>query len=753
MRNTINFNDNWLFSKDNIHWENVTLPHTWNAVDGMNGKGEYYRGGCFYAKEFAAPPLYENTKVYLEILAASLSSKVLLNDVEIGSHECGFSSYTVDLTPHLSESGVNHLVIRVDNSERSHIYPQMADFTFYGGLYRGVNLILLPETHFDVSFHGAKGLAVTSEILKNGTAAILHLNSWVTNPSEDYTVRYTVTDRDGNCVAEAFRPSSAPKTDILLSHPHLWQGVEDPYLYHLTATLIYRNETVDEVCDRFGIRAFHVDPEKGFFLNGKPLMLRGVSRHQDFLYKGNALTPENHKKDADLIHEIGANTVRLAHYQHSREFYDLCDEYGFVVWAEIPYISSQNNDPTAHENCRKQMLDLIYQNYNHPSICFWGISNEITIGGEKPGLVENHKDLHNLVKSADPSRLTTIAHVSMLPMDSALHGITDVESYNHYFGWYGGTYDKNEEWLDEFHSRHPHICLGLSEYGAEGIITYQPDEPKCRDYSEAYQAEYHEHMAKILMERPYIWSSHVWNMFDFGCAARNEGGTAGRNNKGLVTMDRNIKKDAFYLYKAYWSREPFVHLCGKRYALRASESTVIKVYSNTPLVTLSVNGVSYGPLSGDKVFVFENIPLKKGFNYIHATAGSCTDTMTLERVDEKPEIYTLPQEEGEGDGVTNWFEQADTTTLNTPMELSTQHYSVCDTIQDILENDDAYEVLAGFLSSVTGMKLNKSMLGMMREKTLLDMAGMVGSMGNTDNIPENALQIVNDALSRIPKEQ
>ena len=751
MRNTLCFNDNWLFSKDNYHWQSVTLPHTWNHLDGMNGKEEYYRGECFYAKEFVTPDLSENTAVYLEILAAALSSRVFINGVEASSHECGFSSFTVDLTPHLSKDGVNHLVIAVDNSERSHIYPQMADFTFYGGLYRGVNLLLLPETHFDVSFHGAKGLSVTTEVLKDGTEAILHLNSWVTNPSWDYTVRYEIINREGNCVAELWRPSLFPKTDVVLSHPHLWQGVDDPYLYTLSATLVYRNEAVDEVCDRFGIRSFHVDSEKGFFLNGKPMMLRGVSRHQDRLYQGNALTRKEHYEDAALIHEIGANTVRLAHYQHSSDFYDACDEYGFIVWAEIPYISSQSNDPDAHENCRLQMLDLIYHNYNHPSICFWGLSNEITIAGEKEGLVEHHRDLHSLVKSADPSRLTTMAHVSMLPMDSPLHGITDVESYNHYFGWYGGTYEKNEEWLDTFHARYPHICLGLSEDGAEGIITYQPDTPRCRDYSEVYQAMYHEHMAKILMERPYLWSTHVWNMFDFGCAARNEGGIAGRNNKGLVTIDRKIKKDAFYLYKAYWSRESFVHLCQRRYALRAQEYTTIKVYSNEPMVSLRVNGEMLAPMTGDKIFLFEKVPLQKGFNYIDAIAQDCTDSMTLERVEQKPEIYTLPLDEEDAEGVTNWFEQVDTTISDSPMEYSTSHYSVCDTIQDIMENDAAFEILAGFLWSVSGMKLSKSMLGMMREKTLLEMKDMLLHLGNDNSLPKNALEIVNARLCEIPK--
>ncbi len=758
MRKTIPFNHNWKFSKDKIHWQPVTLPHTWNAVDGMDGKGEYYRGECYYSIEFSAseynlPDPESDSYVFLEILAASLSSKVFINDNEVGSHECGFSSYVVDLSPHLRTDAPNRLLITVDNSERSHIYPQMADFTFYGGLYRGVNLIILPKTHFDVCFHGASGIAVTSEVISQGRQAMLHLNSWVCNPSEDYTIRYRVTDQDGNATAEVWRASTEPKVDILLDNPHLWQGVDDPYLYHLTATLVYRNETVDEVDSSFGIRSFRVDPDEGFFLNDKPMMLRGVSRHQDWLYMGNALTRKEHYEDAALIHEIGANTVRLAHYQHSRDFYDACDEYGFIVWAEIPYISCQSDDPKAHENCKQQMLDLIYQNYNHPSICFWGLSNEITIAGEKPGLVNNHKDLNELVKNTDPTRLTTIAHVSMLPMDSSLHGITDVESYNHYFGWYGGTYDKNEKWLDEFHEKYPDICLGLSEYGAEGIITYQPDEPKCRDYSESYQAEYHEHMAKILMERPYLWSTHVWNMFDFGCAARNEGGTAGRNNKGLVTIDRQIKKEAFYVYKAYWSREPFVYLCGKRYALRAAENTTIKVYSNQPQVTLYVNGKAFSTKNDNKIFIFENVPLRNGFNYISAVSGEYTDTMTLERVDEKPAIYTLPQEDNDMDGVANWFSQVETVASDAPMEFSETHFSVHDRLQDILENDDAYQILAGFLSSVTGMKLKKSMLNMMREKTLADMTDMVSSMGNPKNIPENALQIVNAELGKIPKEK
>lgn len=784
MREVISFNDNWSFSKDGEHWEAVTLPHTWNGVDGMDGKGDYYRGVCQYKKEFPTPALREGMRVFVEILACSLSGTVLVNGREAGRHAGGYSSFTVDITEALlpadGAEALNTLTVLADNSPQSDVYPQMADFTFYGGLYRGVNLLFLPQVHFDVSFHGAPGLAVTPEVIDSGflpdpspetmcypsccavesssPSALLHLNSWVTNPSPDYTVRYSIADASGNVKAETWRPSEDAKADVLLPCPHLWQGVDDPYLYRCTASLVYRNETVDEVTARFGIRFFSVDPEKGFFLNGRPMMLRGVSRHQDRLWQGNALTREQHYEDAALIAELGANTVRLAHYQHSRDFYDACDEYGFIVWAEIPYISSQSDDPAAHENCRQQMADLIYQNYNHPSICFWGISNEITIAGEKPGLVENHRDLNALVKELDPSRLTTVAHVSMLPMDSPLHGITDVESYNHYFGWYGGSYTKNEEWLDEFHQKYPEICLGLSEYGAEGIITWQPDEPRCRDYSESYQAEYHEHMAKILMERPYLWATHVWNMFDFGCAARNEGGTAGRNNKGLVTIDRKIKKEAFYLYKAYWSREPFVHLCGRRYAKRAAESITVKVYSNQPCVSLFVNGRAFGTQYGDRIFLFENVPLWEGFTYLTAEALSSdgqrlSDAMTLERVEEKPEIYTLPQEEDDADGVANWFDRVETVASDAPMEFSEEHFSVHDTLNELSANDEAFSILSNAIYSMTGMKLKKSMLAMMGQKTFLELSGMMTGMGGTGDtkVPENAMQIINAELGKVKK--
>ncbi len=665
MRKVIPFNEDWRFIQRDAglpdtfpdDWQRVNLPHTWNAVDGHDGVKGYDRGNYWYAKEFETPeqPL-EGGRLFVEIPAAGQQAVVYVNGKKIMSHEGGYSTFRADITDACKREQKNLLVISCSNEERPDVYPQTADFTFYGGLYRGVSLISVPEVHFDLEYYGGPGIQVTPEPDEEG-GAYFKLISYVKNADENFTVQYSVKDKEGREAAQAVRPADDTKVTVYVPEAKRWEP-DTPYLYTVTASLIRRNEVYDEVRVRAGVRSFFCDPRKGFILNGKETPLRGVSRHQDMLYKGNALTREEHYQDARIIKEMGANTIRLAHYQHSQDFYDACDELGFVVWAEIPFISVMNPDPAAHENCISQLKELILQNYNHPSICFWGISNEILIGGMQEGMVENHKELHALCKKLDPGRLTTIAHVTMTPTEGEMHGITDVESYNHYFGWYLGKMEENGPWLDEFHRKHPETCLGLSEYGCEGIITYHGPEPACRDYSEEYQALYHEHMVKVLKERPWIWSGYVWNMFDFGCAMRSEGGVTGRNNKGLVTMDRKIKKDSFYIYQAYWSKEPMVHICGRRYARRAGQKTEIRIYSNQPSVALYLNGKMIEAQTADKVFVFQ-AALKEGENIVVASAGNVKDSITLEKVEKEPDIYVLPEEKDSGEGIANWFELAE----------------------------------------------------------------------------------------------
>jgi len=754
MRNIINLNKDWKFIQKDAglpnslptDWTSVDLPHTWNAVDGHDGNGSFDRGTYWYAKTFATPKqAFGGNRVFVEILAAGQQATVYVNGTEVVYHEGGYSTFRADVTDLCKEDGENLLVVACSNERKESVYPQSADFTFYGGLYRGVNIISVPDAHFDLEYYGGPGIQVTPTPCDCG-GAMFDIVTYTKGIDENFTVLYSICDAEGKEVAGGCRPADDTKIKLFVPDAKKWE-IDDPYLYTVTALLQRRNEAFDEVSARVGVRSFSCDPDKGFIINGKETPLRGVSRHQDMLYKGNALSKADHYHDAELIKELGANTIRLAHYQHNQYFYDACDEMGFVVWAEIPFISVMNKDPEAHQNCISQMKELIIQNYNHPSICFWGISNEILIGGISEQLVENHKELNELVKELDPTRLTTIAHVSMTPIESPLHHITDVISYNHYFGWYGGKMEENGPWMDNFHKVHSDLCLGLSEYGCEGIVTYHGPNPACKDYSEEYQALYHEHMAKMLEERPWIWSSHVWNMFDFGCAARDEGGVAGRNNKGLVTMDRKTKKDSYYIYKAYWNKAPMVHICGRRYAQRAGETTEIRVYSNQPTVTLYLNGEKAEEKSAEKVFVF-TVALAEGQNIVVAEAGGVKDSITLEKVEKEPEIYVLPEVNERAEGVANWFSTVGEMDLKAPMEFPEGKYNIHCTMEEIAESPEALAVLTEAVKLAMNMKVTPGagMWDMMKGMTPERIGQMAGNM-----IPEGFIESLNLKLTKIEK--
>ncbi len=753
MREIISLNEGWKFIQQNVglpaslpaDWQDVDLPHTWNAVDGHDGNGSYDRGSYWYARTFAtAKQPLAGGRVYVEILAAGQQATVYVNGEKAIYHEGGYSIFRADVTELCKKGEDNLLVVNCSNEYKDSVYPQSADFTFYGGLYRGVNLISVPDAHFNLDYYGGPGIKVTPKPVAGG--AEFQLEAFVKNADENFTVLYSITDQEGQEVAAGCRPADDTAITLLVPDAQLW-SVDDPYLYTVTALLQRRNEAYDEVeCD-VGVRSFSCDPDKGFILNGVQTPLRGVSRHQDRLYQGNALTIDDHYEDALIIKELGANTIRLAHYQHSQDFYDACDELGFIIWAEIPFISVFNEDPAAHENCISQLKELIIQNYNHPCICFWGISNEILIGGISEQLVENHKELNDLAHKLDPTRLTTIAHVSMTPLESPMHHITDVISYNHYFGWYGGKMEDNGPWLDNFHRMHPDICLGMSEYGCEGIITYHGSEPACKDYSEEYQALYHEHMAQVFDERPWIWSSHVWNMFDFGCAARDEGGVAGRNNKGLVTMDRKTKKDSYYVYQAYWSKAPMVHLAGKRYAQRAGKTTEIRVYSNQPSVSLYLNGELVETKEAYRVFVF-TVALAEGFNTLVAVAGDVKDTMTLEKVEQEPAIYVLPEVNERKEGVANWFQTVGSMDLEAPMEFPEGKYSVKDTMEELARSPEAIAVVTKAIKLATNFDIapGGGMWDMLKAMSPESMMGMAGNM-----MPEGFLESINIQLTKIDK--
>lgn len=729
MRTQYTFNTDWQFTKPGTEPVPVTLPHTWNAADGTDGGNDYFRGTCTYTKEFAAPEHTDDEEVWLEFEGAAMTAVVTLNGQELAHHAGGYSMFRVNLTPALAAQ--NTLTVAVDNSANRTVYPQKADFTFYGGLYRNVHMIIVPQSHFALNNHGAPALRVTPEVADDLQHATVRVEAFCENVPDGTQITFAIPD-----VIEMKMPVHDGKATarVVLNPVHLWDGVADPYLYSVAAAL----PSGDAVAVNFGCRKIDFKPDTGFWLNGKNIRLVGAARHQDRASLGNALTTAEHEEDMQILRDMGANTVRLAHYQHAQYFYDLCDKYGLVAWAEIPYITEHM--PEANANALAQMEELVTQNYNHPSIICWGLSNEITVtGGVNDDMIANHHALNDLCHKLDATRPTTMAHAFMLDSNDPFVQMSDICSYNLYYGWYLGELQQNDEFFDSFHKNHPDRVIGLSEFGADANPAYQSARPERGDWSESYQAVYHEHMLKMWSERPYIWAMHVWNGFDFGADGRGEGGKPGQNQKGLVTFDRKTKKDAYFIYKAYLSSDPFVHLCGRRYAHRAESETEIKVYSNQPRVTLYVDGKKFAAQDGDKIFKF-TVPLS-GTHEIKAEASNCTDSMTITKVGKPDPAYRA---EGQ---VENWFDK--------PEELVKEgYYSIMDSMADLQKNPQAAVLLARIMERATAsygdVAKNVQMPeAVQRQMAKMPLQALLKQAGKA--VPPAMIQQLNAALNKIKK--
>lgn len=628
MREITKIMKGWEFTGPDGTTTTVDLPHTWNARDGQDGGNDYWRGTCIYRTHFAAPQFNTAShQVWIQFDGVNASAHVVLNGSPVCNHDGGYSTFRANITELLRDE--NELTVEVDNSKNDRVYPQKADFTFYGGIYRDVSLMVVSKNHFNLDYFGGPGIRITPTV--QGADASVQVTTWHDGEGE---VSIELLDAAGNTVATG----KGPDITLTIFNAHLWNGVKDPYLYSCKARLVVNGTVEDETTTRFGVRSFKVDPKKGFFLNGKSYPLHGVSRHQDRKGLGNAITREMHDEDMALIKEIGANTIRLAHYQHDQYFYDLCDEVGMVVWAEIPYISEHM--PNGRENTISQMKELIIQNYNHPCIVCWGVSNEITISTkDKKDMLDNHRQLNDLCHEMDKTRLTTLACYAMCgPFNRSAH-ITDMVSWNLYLGWYVPGFILNDLWMGFFHLCFPNRPFGYSEYGAEGMPNLHSAHPHRGDHTEEYQAKYHEYMLRCFKRHPWMWATHVWNMFDFAADARDQGGEPGMNHKGLVTFDRKTKKDSFYLYKAWWSDEAFVHICSKRFVERTGSTATVKVYSNQSTVALYVNGNKVGEQTGEHIFTFK-VPLN-GELHIQAVAGDRTDESVIRHVDTPNPEYKL----------------------------------------------------------------------------------------------------------------
>ena len=627
MRQIVNINEDWMFSKVNSAWEMVDFPHTWNGYDGQDGGDNYFRGTCMYSKPVRRMFLPKADKYYIEFQGTNSEAALFINRQEIAFHKGGYSTWRADITDALFQDEISTILIKVNNTVKEDMYPCEMDFPNYGGVYRDVNIICVNNSHFDLDYYGSQGIKVTPKV--NGKDADIEIEVYPKNLKAEQKLIYVIKSAEGEILSAKELDINETKTVITLEDAHLWNGIKDPYLYSAEAYITENGEILDNVSVKFGCREYRLDANKGFILNGQVYPLFAVARHQDRWVKGNALTVEDMDEDMALIRELGANAVRLAHYQHNQYFYDLCDKYGLVVWAEIPYINKHVT--AAKESTRSQLKELVIQNYNHPSIIIWGLSNELSLEDDYADMTENHKYLNDLCHSLDSTRLTAIGSIASTPENDPFIHITDAVGYNLYYGWYGGNIEDNGVWLDKFHKNNPDKPIGVSEYGCESL-NWHSSTPQAWDFTEEFHAHFHEELIKQLYTRDYLWIRICWNMFDYAADGRNEGGMPGQNRKGLVTIDRQYKKDAFYAYKAWLSDDPFVHIGGKRYFDRVEDITKITVYSNQPEVELFANNVSIGKQTSNEHFFYFDVPNNVSVTKLRAVAGNCEDISEIHKV-------------------------------------------------------------------------------------------------------------------------
>lgn len=611
----------------------VDLPHTWNAQDALSGKIDYKRGIGNYEKNLFIRPEWKGKRLFIRFEGVNNIADVFINRRHIGEHRGGYGAFIFEITGKVEYGKENSILVRVNNGEQLDIMPLVGDFNFYGGIYRDVHLLITDETCISPLDYASPGVRLIQDSVSHRYAKVRAIVDLSNGSSGNQEVELNVRLLDGQrVVKEGTKNVNLSGNEVMqqeltfeIDQPHLWNGRQDPFLYQAEVTLFRNGQMVDRVTQPLGLRFYRIDPDKGFFLNGKHLPLQGVCRHQDRSEVGNALRPQHHEEDVALMLEMGVNAVRLAHYPQATYFYDLMDKNGIIVWAEIPFVGPGGyNDkgfvdlPAFRANGKEQLKELIRQHYNHPSICVWGLFNELTELGDNP--VEYIKELNVLAHQEDTTRPTTSASNQM----GDLNFITDAIAWNRYDGWYGGTPADLGKWLDRMHKDHPEICIAISEYGAGASIYHQQDSlvktvPTSWWHPENWQTYYHIENWKTISSRPYVWGSFVWNMFDFGAAHRTEGDRPGINDKGLVTFDRKVRKDAFYFYKANWNREePMLYLTGKRNTVRTQRLQTITAFTNLSGAELFVNGKSYGKAISDSYAILEwkNVELEPGENEI-----------------------------------------------------------------------------------------------------------------------------------------
>ena len=695
--NKLSFNNGWEFTKVNSmsmdtsleESEIVDLPHTWYRND------NYYRGMAKYSKKLLINDNWKN--VFIDVEAADQHAYVFVDNVLLTEHKGGYSAFRCQIPEEIYKGKKElEVSIYVTNALDETISPLVGDFTIFGGLYRGVNILYTEhDSYFDPCYYGTDGVIVRTSLNEDYGLVDIELH---TKTKQEDRLETIIKAADGTIIY-SYVCEIREHIQAQIKNPILWNGKKNPYLYTVITRLYSGGELVDEKITKTGFRRVEIDSNNGLFLNNEHIRINGVSKHQDVGEKYSAVVNDDILNDFSLIDEIGANSIRLSHYQHSSFTYECADKKGYLIWAEIPMLKMTQNEELL-DNAREQLKELILQNIHHPSIYCWGIQNEIGMFRDAPYMYEDLIKSKELVKSLDSQRLVSAANLYTVKFKSKLNETTDMIGYNVYFGWYYGKMQDYSKYLDKFHEARPNLAIGMSEYGVDCNIGLHSNNPQVKDYSEEYQALYHETVYKIFETKPYLWGSYVWNMFDFSSAIRQEGGLDKVNGKGLVTADRKIKKDAFYYYKAKWSKEKFVHICSKRFVNRLEDTIDIKVFTNCETATLLLNGREYIEASnnGNATIIFENIRLESQVNDITVISGDCSDSASFVKVKEEDKSYRL-ESEAAGTSVKNWFLKDDDLTKE-------GFYSIKDTVNDLIENKATYEILKKYIPDILEMILS-----------------------------------------------
>ena len=642
-RSNVLLNNNWHFRFSHEVERNsgmrVDLPHTWNAQDALAGIIDYKRGIGNYTRSLEVPSEWKGKRLFLKFEGANSVTHVFINGKHIGEHRGGYSAFVFEITEQVKYGAKNTLLVRVNNGEQLDVMPLVGDFNFYGGIYRDVSLITTSEVCIAPHDHASPGVFLVQRAVSEKKADVTARIDLSNNKSVNAQVKLQLTISDGkkNVLQQEKEITIAAHTSIVqdsicftMNNPRLWNATADPFLYQATVSLLQDGKVIDSMQQPLGLRYFHVDPSKGLMLNGKHFPLRGVCRHQERAETGNALLPAHHEEDVDIMLEMGANAVRLAHYPQAEYLLRLLDKKGIVAWSEIPFIGPGGyadkgfvDSPAFRENGKLQLRELIRQNYNHPSIICWGLFNELKEEGDNP--IAYIGELNALAHIEDPTRPTTAAS----NQSSEMNYITNLIAWNRYDGWYGSTPTTLATFLDNMHAKRPELCIGVSEYGAGASIRHQQDtliqtNPTSRWHPENWQTYYHMENWKIIQDRPFVWGTFIWNLFDFGAAHRTEGDRSGINDKGLVTHDRKVRKDAFYFYKANWNKkEPMIYLAEKRITQRSRSKQTFMAFTTAPRAELFINGRSMGLQQADSVatVTWKNIELQSGSNQIKVIAA------------------------------------------------------------------------------------------------------------------------------------